>query len=175
LLTEAPTDHPVAVDPGEHVFRFEGPGFATSEVRATMGEGEHGRVVDVGMTPLAPPGVLPAAPSPVEPSKPASRTAAYVLASIGLAGLATGGALSIAGQVEKANLESDCNGRCSTGSVDEIRTVWWAGGIAAGVGAASLAVGAVLWFYPTRRVDTPRASSWAPFVGLGRLGVIGEF
>jgi hypothetical protein len=171
LLCNSPGEEPVPVDPGEHVFRFEAQGFAASDAHATLNEGEHRRVVDVTVVPLAagaprsPPSVV------VEPQAP-SGAAAYVFGGVGVLGLAAGGALTIAGFVEKANLETACSPLCPPGSVDTIRTTWLAGGISAAAGAASIAVGAVLWFRPR----APAAKvAWTPIVGVGTLGVVGRF
>ncbi len=175
LLGDAGGDAALPVDPGDHLFRFEAPGFAVAEVRATLNEGEHRRVVEVTLVPLVARGPAPrrSTDGDERASAPQSHALAYTLVAIGAAGLATGGGLSIAGFVDRSNLRSTCAPGCSASSVDAIQSMWIAGGIAAGVGVVSLAVGTGLWVRPSRRPAT--ALRWAPVVGVSSVGVRGEF
>jgi len=180
VLSDARGDSPAAVDPGEHLFRVEASGFKASEVRATLNEGEHGRVIDVTVIPIMPsvPVVLPGV-AVVPPSAPRSddvvppsRTASHVLGGIGVAGLGAGGVLALAGFIDKAELRGSCAPHCSRASVSTVETMWVAGGISAGVGAASLAVAGLLW---SRAKPRKTGVTWVPVVGLGSLELAGQF
>ncbi len=163
---------PVPVDPGGHLFRIEAPGFAGADVHATLNEGEHRRVVDVTLVPVTPQAEAPAVTG--AESAP-SRALAYVFVGVGAVGLTAGGALAIAGLVDKANLQGSCAPNCSPASVDTLRTMWTVGGVAAAAGAVSAGVGAVLWVRAGRRAETDRAVRWAPVIGVGTVGVVGAF
>ncbi len=169
-------DVPAPVNPGEHVFRIEATGFAASEVHAKLSEGEHARVVDVTLTSSVPKAAEPGPASNIAQAPRArSHALAYTLVGIGAAGLAAGGVLSVVGLAERANLRDTCAPGCAPSSVTAIQTMWWVGGVSAAVGAASATVGAVLWLKPARAPDALPTAWFAPFVGLGTVGVHGAF
>jgi hypothetical protein len=174
--SSAAGDAPVPVDPGAHVFRVDAPGFTPTEVRATLNEGEHGRAVDVSMVPLARTAPEPVVPpsSVAEPHAP-SRALALTFGVAGVVGLVTGGALSIAGFVERANLRATCAPNCQESRVLAIQTTWWVGAASGAVGAASLAVGVLLWPRGSGAANATQAGWWAPVIGIGRVGVEGGF
>jgi hypothetical protein len=168
-LTDAPGTWVASVDPGSHVFRVEAPGFLPSEVNATLREGEHGRVVDVTLTP-APRSVTVQG---VASSLP-SRAPGYVFGGVGLAGLATGGVLAAIGFADRQSLRDTCAPRCDPASVTKIQTLWDAGGVAAAVGAASLGVGVILFLRARPQGDTT-GFMWTTTLGIGTVRVTARF
>jgi hypothetical protein len=170
IIGGATGDAQVAVDPGDHAFRFEAPGYAAGEIRVSLNEGEHGRGVDVTLVAVAPPPGSPGIDTDTAPS----RGLAYVLVGIGALGLASGGALALAGFVDKANLQNSCAPACHPDSVDTIRTLWTVGAVSAATGAAAAGVGITLWVRSGRHADAAHAW-WAPVVGPRAVGIVGAF
>jgi hypothetical protein len=170
LLTESPAEGPIAVDPGDHVFRFELPSFGSVETRATLNDGEHRRIVDATAraetvtTPVAVPTVAPAHPG---------RTLPYALIGAGTAALALGGVLGLVGQLDKSHLESQCAPNCSETSLDTIRIEWVASGALAALGVASVVTGIVLW--PSAKTPSATSAWWQPVMGPGTFGIRGAF
>ena len=139
---------PVAVDPGERVFRFVGPDGASSEVRVTLKEGEQARTVSTVL------GAAPAVAGP-EAGEHAGAgggerrhvpLATWILGGVGTAGLALGTVLTIHGHVDESTLRSSgCAPGCSPGAVDSIARQYNIAWISAGVGIAALGTAVVLW------------------------------
>ncbi len=114
----------VAVDPGNHVFRFEAAGKTAVEKTVIVGEGVKDRHIEVAFAPASGAAVVAPVPSPsasAHPLPPSSdtgrgggvRTAGWVVGSVGLAGgIAAGvfGGLAIAGA---SNAKSECLLNCS--------------------------------------------------------------
>lgn len=158
---------PLAVDPGEHTFRFERADGAVVETRLTLVEGERGRVVTVTLSADAVTRVDAAS---------GRGTAALALGGVGLAGLAVGAVLGVKGRVDRSSLEDDCAPYCKASDVDAIRTEWWIGGVAAGVGVAALGAAAVLWFTAPSVATAPAARLVvAPTAGGAAAGVHATF
>ncbi len=130
-----------ALDPGRHTFRAEATNHVAAEAREVLAAGETRTLVLTLkriQVPIAPTTTVPASkPSAQEATPHSTPIAAYVLGGVGIAALATSGALAIKGQIDKSDLSSSCAPFCDESRVDSIRTTWW---VAAGVGAG----GAVL-------------------------------
>jgi hypothetical protein len=165
-------DDPVAVDPGEHVFRFVGRDGATSEQRVILKEGEQGRTVSAVLGAPAS-GDSPETGGGVSGEHAAPRTggerrhipvASYVLGGVGVVGLAVGTVLTIKGHVDESDLRSSCAPTCSTGAVDSIAHQYNGAWISAGVGLVALGTAVVLWRPWQREPAAPRAASLAPLV-----------
>ncbi len=155
LLGDPPPEQAVVLEPGERVFRFERPSADPVEVRVALQPGERDHLVEVTVASRA---------VRTEPS----RVPSYVLGATGISALAIAGGLAIKGHVDRADLESACSPACSPDDVSGIRTLWWASGITAGVGAISVGLAALLW---------PRSAqgSTTLVVGAGTVGLGGTF
>lgn len=114
----------IDVDPGAHTIVVEVPGSARAEQRVIVPPG--GEVRARFDLPAAPGGGLP----------PAS----IALGLVGGGALALGGVLGLVGHVQVADLRDTCAPDCDVADVDAVRSVWIAGGVAAGVGIGALAV-----------------------------------
>jgi hypothetical protein len=144
----------VTLDPGPHVFAFVSPEGEKLELGATLSAGEQSRRVAATFGPAVappPPGPPSPPPAPLPPPPPTTVAkgdppiAGIVLVTTGLAALATGGALAIAGQVKVAELEDVCAPSCTDDDVAPVETYWLAGGITAGIGGAVLVTGIIVW------------------------------
>lgn len=133
---------PVALDPGEHHFRFERPGEQPIEQTLVLRAGEKERLVGVrfGPEPAPASAAVPAAAAetPAQPVRPS--TTFYALAALGLTSLVAGAVLDISGYV----FLQQCGGNPScTGSHERAEVQWrFVAGdllLAAGVGAGAAA------------------------------------
>ncbi len=168
-------DDAVAVDPGEHVFRFVGRDGATSQQRVILKEGEQGRTVSAVL------GATASGASPeggesggggTEHGAPATGSerrhvpvASYLLGGVGVVGLAVSTVLTIKGHVDESTLRgSGCAPNCSTGAVDSIAHEYNGAWISAGVGIVALGTAVVLWRPWQREPAAPHAASLLPLV-----------
>jgi hypothetical protein len=161
------------VDPGTHVVRFEHPNLVPAEVRVTIHGAERGREVAITLwrrpsPDTAQPRSIGAGqvPSPAPASADGHRPSAYVFGIGGLAAIAVGGGLAIAGHVKRSDLSSSCAPLCEQSDVDTVVTLWRVGTAAALVGAVSLGIGTVLWFTPPTRAAGHRRV-WIGVAGTG--------
>lgn len=161
VLLERLDGKAVVVDPGTHVVRFERKGSEPIEQTVVAREGEKARVVGVRWSASAaakePETVAPAAP-PVNVASP-SRTPAWILAGVGVAGLATFGTLSTLGLVKRAELRESCFGSCDPAEIDAVRRQFLIADVALGVGLVSLGVSAWLFTSKPSAEPAPKAVS----------------
>ena len=156
----------VSLDPGETVIRFVR-GSQSVEKRALIREGEKLRTIHVELpaegAPSSPP---PQAPPPPELSSPGAGsgkpipTMSWVLGGVGVAGLATFGALAGIGYANESTLRDGCfkTDSCAPSDVQSVRTEYLAGDIALGVGVVSLAVAVGYWLFSApQQAATARA------------------
>jgi hypothetical protein len=162
FMAQAPST-PVEIDPGEHVFRCEAPGFAAAEVRVTLGEGERGHIVACDMpspvTPqvgTAPTGTLatPLATAPVGSDEPPAGTgggipaASWVLGGVGLVAIGAGVGLYAWQRNDQNTDESGTNCGSMSGNhlcdVSGIRTKLELSYVSFAVGAVAVGVAVVL-------------------------------
>lgn len=129
-----------AVEPGEHLFRFEHGSAAPVEEIVTVRSGEKGHIVAVRFTDAVVPVKAPAKQKGASGPPPAT----WVLGGIGVAGVATFAALGIAGLEQRSALERDCYGVCDQSRIDAIHRKFVAADIALGIGALSLGAATVL-------------------------------
>jgi hypothetical protein len=187
----------LAVDPGEHVFRFEIEGQPPVTRTLVLTEGVKGRrerVVAGPATPVAtPPAGLPATPSAPESASTSDggglgtgRLLGLIAGGVGVAGLAVGGIFGALTLSEKSQQESACGSPCSSSSHTQAlgdhstgmtdATISTVGFIA---GGALVVGGAVLFF--TARPSSPSQPTTGvlvlPGVAPGGGGVMlrGEF
>ncbi|UQA59869.1 hypothetical protein [Polyangium aurulentum] len=130
-FADARRTEPIEVDPGRHRVVIKSEAGALEEVVVEAPRGSREIPVSV---------VFPVDVA----SPPAARPLwSRVLLGGGAATLAVGAALTIAGHVDRRMLEDSCAPYCDPTRVDTIRSLWWAGGISAGVGLGLAGVG--LW------------------------------
>ncbi len=169
------------LDPVAHTLDFQDATGARARALVTLAAGEKGRSVSVRFPPPHAP-LVPLAPSPLSrppvPSAPTAHTAwSYVLGGVGLAGLVVGAGLGVAGQVERANLQTSCAPYCNKATqVNPIADEWLGAAVAAAAGAALLGGGVAVWFVERRPAEAPAKLSLLPGLG-GRawLSVTGRF
>jgi hypothetical protein len=136
----------VELDPGAHEIRVESQG--TAERRTTiqigMGETKELAIQLPRLAPLPPPSEKVVTTSP--PAYP------FAIGGVGLGLALLGGALGIAGHVEKdalgdpsdGTLDDGCAPQCDPSDVERIRAEWIAGGVIAGVGVLTLGTATIL-------------------------------
>jgi len=147
---------PIPLDPGEHVLRFERPGWPAVETRVTLHDGEHDRRVDVRLEP-------PAEAALVSTQSRGAPVGAYVATGIGAAAAIASVVFLVVGKVDEHNLAvSSCGvaGTCTDPQVSPIRTDYIVSGITAGV--AVIAVGLGLWQFLAHKPDATAAGAWLP-------------
>ena len=143
---------PVALDPGEHRFRFERAGDPAAEETAVIVAGEQERLIAARLTPdprESPPAtVFPPQQSAVPPEASARSRAPNLgelaLGIFGLASLATGAGLDLSGYV----FLQQCGGDSSCSRSHELAEVQWrlvTGDILLAVGALSTVTAWLLW------------------------------
>jgi hypothetical protein len=182
LLAGAERGRAVALDPGEHTFRFEVTGAAPVETRNVIREGEKNRMLHVTFTPNVPaPPVTPAptaAPAPPVASHapapdglwqpiPSGEGAAHrqrgpvppsglVFGGMALASFGAFAFLGLTGTDQLDSMRSSCGHTCNPSDVSSARNEILAGDILGFVGLA--AAGLAVWFVLTRP-DAPVAAS----------------
>ena len=77
----------------------------------------------------------------------------FVLGGVGIASLATAGALAIKGHIDRGGF-SHCAPVCDPKDVDAVRTTWLVAGVVGAVGAVSLGLAIVLWPKSSHRLTT---------------------
>lgn len=182
-LAGAEAGRAVALDPGEHSFRFEVAGAAPVETRNVIREGEKNRIVRVTFASASPaeptvaPGPAPAvttasshAPPPAglwQPSPPDDARAhatrrgpvplgAFVFGGVGLVGLGGFAYFSLAGTGRLDSMRSTCDHTCNPSDVTSARNEILVGDILGYVGLA--AAGVAAWLALTRPDVTIAAS-----------------
>jgi hypothetical protein len=181
VVTEKIDGKPVALDPGEHHFRFERSGETAIDETAVVLAGEKERLMSVrfGDDPsVLPPSSLPVAPSntgapagaPHAPERQDMRGAAYALGALGLASLASGAVLDISGYA----FLQQCSGDASCSGAHERAEVEWrfvTGDVLLGAGVLCGVAAWLLWPRGARVATSPSAliaiDRFAPRVALG--------
>jgi hypothetical protein len=135
--------HAVALDPGNHVVRFERTGGGVSEVRLVAREGEKNRSVSatfMGATPAEKP-KMESGRFPVLP---------VILGGTGL--LALGGSFYVRlnADSDADRLRSSCAPSCDQSSRDALSDKLVVANVALGVGLGALALAAATWLFDPR-------------------------
>jgi hypothetical protein len=136
----------VNVDPGVHVFRFEGKGAATHEEQVVIRQGEKNRILTVTL--LSPEDEKPPPPPP-PPAKTGSSSppiAAFIVGGAGLVALGVGGYIILDANMDAGDLRETCAPTCKEEDVKSIEDRRVLGGITMGVGGALVVVGVILFF-----------------------------
>lgn len=140
----------VLVDLGTHTVGASAPGFVAHEETVVVGKLDHGRAVELVLTPVATSAVPHAAQPGQPPAAERDRTAAFVAFGIGGVGLAVFGVVGAISFAGYQSLEDTCP-RCEQSAIDRAHAQAIAADIALGIGLTAAAVGVVLWFVaPTK-------------------------
>lgn len=132
----------IELDPGRHVLTARVNG-ETKTTEVVVAEAERGRHIVIELAPAPSPSLgVPVRPDPSLTTVP---TPAIVLGVVGLAGLATFGALGLYGNARYEDLEK-CKPGCSTSDVSATRTTYLIGDVGLAVGVISLGAAAVFYF-----------------------------
>jgi hypothetical protein len=166
----------IEAEPGPHrlLIRHAGTSMETS-VQLVAGVRNQLVEVTIAETPPAVHASLsepPSAPRPLEEHAPPVPGWRWALGGVGLAALATGGAISISGEVLASELRSECKPHCSQAQADEVVERWVIGGTVMGVGSAML-LAALFW--PAGSSEATRTGRGsAPRVSVTPAGVVLE-
>lgn len=143
----------IPMNAGSHSFHFETPDGTTLDQQVLLKEGEKNQSVAVVLGPIPPPPSARSAPSNGSESAPVSsdsggtshagKTAGWVLAASGVAGLGVGGAFGVIALGDKNSAHCNPSGVCDPGTVSGIKTAalvsdigWIAGGVLMATGLA---------------------------------------
>jgi hypothetical protein len=164
VATDSLDGKPVSVDTGLHVFRIESRGMKPVEERVVVRAGEQNRVITMKLdVETAPPPMAPSAPP--EKSKPLP-VLPLALGAAGVVLLGVALYMDLAATGDAHDLRNSCAPTCAQGDVDDIKTKYTIAGIGAGVGAAALIAGGVLY---VARKNSDAAIAVAPLVGGGAV------
>lgn len=172
VATDLLDGKPVQVDTGVHVFRIEAKGMKPAEERVVVRSGEQNRVVTWKLEaappePISPP--EPTTPSPAPVTEPPRRNVPILPIALGAAGvvlMGVGLVLDLTATGSAHDLRNGCAPNCAQSDVDEIKTRYAIAGITAGVGAAALIAGGVLYF---ARKNSDTGIAIAPLTAGGAL------
>ena len=157
----------LAVDPGDHTFRFEGVGAVTNK-HIVVREGEKGRreAVVLGAKSTA---TGSSAALGEHGGMGTQKTLGLVVGGVGVAGLVVG---SIFGVVAK----STSNSPATAGRVSLVDASEWGSDIGFGIGIAGVVAGTILFFTAPRESHGGHAAaSVRPWIGPGCAGFEGRF
>jgi hypothetical protein len=181
LFSETLDGKSISIDPGAHVFVFEHGAEPPIEQTIMVREGEKARVISVSWAKPTTP-----EPSTTTPKSTGGAPAgAWVFGGVGLASLATFGALGIHGMSRRSSLRDECFGQCKQSQVDSIKSELMIADVALGVGIVSLGVSAALFLTgggsseknaeaTSTQASTLRFSA-APQRNGGSVGLTGSF
>lgn len=132
----------IELDPGEHTFRFETPGFTPLEQTVIIREGDKNRRIGVVFD------AKPPTKPPVDPDGDRDISPAFwVSGAVGIAGLVAFGALGITGIQKRGDLDDlGCAPNCDSSAVDEVRGLFIGADVSLAIGIAGLALTPVFYF-----------------------------
>jgi hypothetical protein len=127
----------VGVDPGEHTFRFRGPGGQTVQRQITLLEGQKNQLIPIDFAEPAS-AKKPAPPTPEPPKRGGGiPTLAYVLGGVSVVSLGAFGYFALSGKSKQSDLEDTCAPRCPDSDYDTMRQRYLFADIALGVAVVS--------------------------------------
>jgi hypothetical protein len=136
------------LDPGKHVFRFEGGGNVAEET-VVLREGEKRRAITVtlgkkddGAQPPAPP---PVTEPPREEATGGSKVPAIAVGVLGLAAIGAGVFIGVSAKSDADDLRTSCAPNCEQSKIDDVSTKLLLSDIGLGVGVVAIAAAVVLW------------------------------
>jgi hypothetical protein len=156
VLTERLDGKALSVDPGEHRFRFEAPELKPIERKIVISEGERSRSVPVIFARASSTAVRRSPPrdqrdNRAERPKSAGSPSplAYVLAGVGVVGVASFAYFGLRGRDKREELDSaECKPSCPSSEVDEARRDFLIADISLGVALVSFGIGGYLFLSP---------------------------
>ncbi|GMV15700.1 MAG: hypothetical protein HS104_20995 [Polyangiaceae bacterium] len=163
LLTTSLDGKPVQVDPGVRNFRFFARG-KTLDREVTLEPGDQGRAVSVSFGAIA--------KADAARSAGGVPTATWVLAGVGVIGVAGFGYFSLDGRAKKDDLER-CKPRCDPADVDAARRSFVIGDVFLAVGLSALAGATIV--YATAPKERPSGLRLSPALGVGSASILGRF
>jgi hypothetical protein len=156
----------IDLDPGPHVFRFQGPGKKPVEMTVLVREGEKARPIVATMHVSKPEDIEAAAPGPSHAPVP---TATWILGGVAIASFGACAYFFFSGLPV---WNRDHEGGGSSSDQDFVNTRWHLTDVTAGLGLASAAVAAYFYFSrPTLSVTAAPAAT----AGGGSLLLRGTF
>lgn len=176
-ISEKLDGRPIAVDLGEHTFKFERNGVVKEE-KVLIGAGQKSRNIAVNFGTAKTGGEA----GGTGRQEPGSIVPAVVVGSIGVIALGTAVVFGLQGKSDVDELQK-CKPRCNESDVDSARTKLIISDISTGVGIVALGVAAYMFFTrPKGDVDAKvgaSASAWrfdaAPLRGGAAAGLSGSF
>jgi hypothetical protein len=158
VLTSKLDGRAVELDPGEHVFHFEGARGASTDQTVVVREGEQARAVAVTLADAAPPmatATTAPAESPVATTRPVPWTV-YLSGAVTVVAAGSFAVFGTLGLTERSNLNG-CKGSCDSGKVSQVTTSFTVADASWITGLVALAVTGVLYFTrPTVGVTASR-------------------
>lgn len=159
----------LAVDPGEHRFRFVHQG-AVVQRDTLIREGEKYRALEVRFDEASPapdraPPVAAEAPSLLSVgagASPAIPNATYVLGGVGVLGVGAFGVFAARGYLLERRLRERCEGACAHREVQDVRRSYLIADVGLGLGVAALAGALVAWRWGSPDPDAPIEAAAAP-------------
>lgn len=153
----------ILVDPGEHVFRFQGAA-GTSEKRVVAREGDAQRAVTVVLARPRIAAAPPPAPAATAPQQAPARGSSspivgYAASGVAVVSLATFAWFGISAVTKRGDLQSSCYGHCTAADVDAVKTRFLVADVALGVTVVAAAVAAFAFL--TRRSDKAHTATAA--------------
>jgi hypothetical protein len=140
---------PFAVDPGRHVIQLVVGDEVVAEKRVALAEAARGSV-ELALPEAGSESAPPAPADPLQTSTAGPRAGVYVLAGVGVAGIAVGSITGLMTLSKKSKIEDNCPNRTCNAegrdAVDSAQSLGLISTIGFGVGAAALAGAAVLHF-----------------------------
>jgi hypothetical protein len=167
----------VELDPGEYDFEFQAVGMRLLEQHFVIARGERNRLIQVELEPMTTEPGGPGSPG-VAPSTRRSLLWPGIFAGAGALGVAGFATFAVWGRSNQSKLERTCSPVCNPEQVSDVRTKYVIADVSLGVGVASLAVGAYLFF---NRSSVVQAHAGAPRIAVtasprdARLLYGGEF
>lgn len=169
------------VDPGEHVIVTRAPGGQDSTISISLAPGQSKQLeLTVTAAPLAAPVAPPAAPEAGTNSESAlphpthtgeqvrSKTPAYIIGGIGVAGIVVGGVTGFMVLGKKSTVSSQCTDHlCSPAGVNAAnsgKTLGLVSDIGFGVGIAGLATSAILLLTQPKAESSAQVPRWQPLL-----------
>ncbi len=164
------------VDPGEHVIVTHAPGGEDTSVSVSLAAGQTKQLelsvkaapAAAAVVPLAP--AEPAATTPSATPEPhsASKTPAYIIGGVGVAGILVGSVAGILVFGKKSTVTSKCaDHTCDQAGVDAAnsgKTLGLVSDIGFGVGIAGLATSAILLLTQPKAESSAQTPRWQPLL-----------
>jgi hypothetical protein len=134
----------VAIDPGEHVLRFQGAN-ASVEEHVVIRPTEKNRAITVVLAPAATATTKPPPPALPAPTSRRSFTAAYVFLGIGISAAVGFGAFAGGGYALERDREGTCAPRCTDAELVPIRVLYGLADASLAIAGVSLVVSLVMF------------------------------